>query len=404
MRINLIQNRLENKFFKKNEQKNNHSNIVFTSKYSDAENLANQLAIKAKIFFNAGIKGIERKNFGNGIELETRFNNGKILFQNAKDKYNKTLYRLNYDSNGELLKITQFKSDGTKISESFKKHTDFDAEKITENDNKGYIKEYYYKMKKIFKFVERDNMGFSYEEYINNNEKPIKIISKIKNQECCADYFYPNGNLYKTAKRDIKGVTTTHIYSVKGDLIQSMLDEPNIGDIKQIYFSSGKLLKFVNTLKNGEILTNFFDTNEKIIRTEHILPWKSKTTCYLDKNGKLFKSVEEFKNGIKKTIEYKFDKSTTSKVENSNGESLLGIYDPNKELQSLEYKYNNGYSIIAKYNNGNLSSFLDSNGRIPLIDGNEFFELCKKIIPKEEKNSIPHFIDDIKTYFYISSN
>lgn len=410
LRISPIGSNSDGRTFIKNTPKNNlkysDSNISFTSNYSDVNFLANSLSMKAKIFLKEGLKGIEKKIFGNGSILKTKLSNGKVVFQSATDIHD-NIYKLRYGSDGKLFKIIQKKPDGTKEALFLNEASiGFSFEKLIEKTNAGYLKEFYYNGKEsLSKVVEKDSKGHCYEEYLNPSGNPTKIINRVENKECCMEEYYPDGGLAKSLTRDNCGITTTYFYNSQGMLTKVTLVEPNIGEIIQTYDSFGNVAKVVNKSSNGDVLIKFYDGEEHLTNAE-IKNFKgSDTKIFYDKDGHVLKSVKKYPEGITKTQQNKFGNVVTSKLENNEGESVFKMLGPDKKLIFSTYTDKQGYSMTITYDdNGGVASFLDLNDNSPPIEVSEFYNLCNKLIPKEDQNSFHPVLKDLRKYFYVKSN
>lgn len=421
------------------QNKTNKYSFSFTSRYQDADHYAHLLAVKAKLFFNEGNKGIERKTLANGVYIKTKFEDG---FQTAVDRW-ANIYKLRYDKFGKLYQITEKKADGTKRF-AFLKGTapDFFTEKFIETSPSNLRTEYKYNQNNKLEKVTRnyDNGSFD-EEFYDVNEKLRRSLNKIVNSQnlntdnpkytmytfingpklgefsgCYQEnngkdsirlietYYYPNENPFRITEIDNFGLKSVYEYRSDKTPLKSLFIEPNIGEIKIVNYLDGNMFKMKTSGINGDEYSIYLDKIGNIIRTEDTLKDEIEATYYYE-NEKIRSAVKKYlKQGITKTQEVSDGKIKQTLLENSKGEKLIKEIN-NGKISSMTYRDPYGYEMKAEYQNEEENSFLDKNGKEPPINLKTFYNLCNNLIPEETNDRrLYPFIENIRIFLYYESN
>lgn len=429
-----------------------NKSISFNGKYDAIPIAAECLLTKARIFSQYKVYGIGEKTFekgstsiirqvlDNGTILKTRFRNGKVVFQKAHETENSALF-IKYDSDGDLLQITQNKPDNTKISETVRKSQNcFPVEKYTESTNTGYSKEFYYdEHKSLSKIVEKDTDDYLYEEFFDKNGTLLKTRGKIRElptddpdiKEYQSYIFthngkleglykknngknsflvietehYPNGNIKKRTELNNYGSRNTDYYNQEGYITKTVIKEPNVGESIELNNNLGAPMSSKSTGINKDSYIYYFNSEGNIAKAECRSSDGIIAKSFFDKDRNNIKNIHNFPNGTVRIQEVHLGKVVNSQLTTKDGQSLN--VKVNNELGTTEatYKYKSGYSITAKHDeNGLIIDYKDCHGEQPLISKEEFIHLVKKIQPQEEIKRVEFLTDDLRQYYAYHSN
>lgn len=263
MRIESISNRAYCRSLNNNKQKNFVSRnstcdkVTFGTNFEVAKTAATSLLLSATIFshkstykhaekiFESGATTITRKTLLNGVILDTKFHNDKIVFQKAIDKLKNTYY-VKYNSNEKIEEVMRKSpSDNTKQILKLKNSNNTIA-KFTRIERGKLKTEYDFDEKSLVSKVAKKDLKANEEEYKSNYAVQGYLLGCFKTNNAKDNVlkfkreYYPGGGLMKVTQTDNFGISTSWLYTIDQKIQKITVNEPNIGSI--IYDSKGEIV------------------------------------------------------------------------------------------------------------------------------------------------------------------
>ena len=259
-----------------------------------------------------------------------------------------------YDNNGNLSKRTDFNGKVTLFEynsmNQLVKKTLADGSNTNYYYSNGALKEVKDNTGSIL--YEYDQMG-NLKKQTNANGETIEYTydlygnkATVKTENSNISYGYDKiGRLIWT--KDKRGIQTTYEYDNVGNLIKENKGNGTYTTYK--YNSANRLIKLENKKSNGEIISSYEYTYNKLGFRTSVKDNIGKITTYVyDKNGNL---LSEASNGT--TVNYQYDK-VYNRIKKITGTEVINYsYDKNNRLikeGDINYTYDNNGNLTKKEN------------------------------------------------------